>query len=213
MEDRWQWRGRGGARRGLLEDALRRRRLDAVGYHTTWILDRRSADRGRRGFAFRPRRVSNERRALTLRNEPVRLDSQAKHALLAGGRGDLFTRLPRPGYVERVWDFAAAKCVVEEAGGAITDLKAAIDVGLGTCLDASVEGIVASGAPALHREALDAVNAGLAAAKDRATVRRSMAWRGVVSRYGARAGGRSRDAAARARHPRRRAAASPTSTL
>ena len=93
----------------------------------------------------------------------MRLDSQAKHALLAGGRGDLFTRLPRPGYVERVWDFAAAKVVVEEAGGAITDLKGRpIDVGLGTYLDASVEGIVASGAPALHREALDAVNAGLA---------------------------------------------------
>ncbi len=103
-------------------------------------------------------------RTLNLRNEPVRLDSQAKHALLAGGRGDLFTRLPRPGYVERVWDFAAAKCVVEEAGGAITDLRGRpIDVGLGTYLDASVEGIVASGAPALHREALDAVNAGLAA--------------------------------------------------
>jgi len=103
-------------------------------------------------------------RTLNLRSDPVRLDSQAKHALLAGGRGDLFTRLPRPGYVERVWDFAAAKCVVEEAGGAITDLRGRpIDVGLGTYLDAGVEGIVASGAPALHREALDAVNAGLAA--------------------------------------------------
>ena len=101
---------------------------------------------------------------LNLKSEPVRLDSQAKHALLAGGRGDLFTRLPRAGYVERVWDFAAAKVVVEEAGGAITDLQGRpIDVGLGTYLDAGVEGIVASGAPALHREALDAVNAGLAA--------------------------------------------------
>ena len=102
-------------------------------------------------------------RTLNLKSEPVRLDSQAKHALLAGGRGDLFTRLPRPGYVERVWDFAAAKVVVEEAGGAITDLKGRpIDVGLGTYLDAGVEGIVASGAPALHAEALAAVNAGLA---------------------------------------------------
>ena len=137
----------------------------------------------------------------------MRLDSQAKHALLAGGRGDLFTRLPRPGYVERVWDFAAAKCVVEEAGGAITDLKGRpIDVGLGTYLDASVEGIVASGAPALHAEALDAVNAGLAAKlQDYVTVRR---WRGGGRCIccGARASGRSRDAAARAekRHPRRR---------
>ena len=99
---------------------------------------------------------------LKLQDGPIRLDSQAKHALLAGGHGDLFCRLPRPGYVERVWDFAAAKVVVEEAGGAITDLRGLpIDVGRGVYLDAGVAGIVASGAPALHAEALAAVNAGL----------------------------------------------------
>ena len=102
--------------------------------------------------------------ALGLVEEPLRLDSQAKAALLAGGSADLFCRLPRRGYVEKVWDFAAAKVVISEAGGAITDLRGRdIDVGRGDELDPAVDGIVASGSPALHAAALDAVNAGRAA--------------------------------------------------
>ena len=52
--------------------------------------------------------------------EPVRLDSQAKYAILASGAGDLIFRLisPKmPDYKEKIWDQAAGALVVEEAGG------------------------------------------------------------------------------------------------
>lgn len=57
--------------------------------------------------------------------EPVRLDSQAKYAMLAGGRGEVVLRLlspKRPDYREKIWDQAAGALIVEEAGGTITDL-------------------------------------------------------------------------------------------
>ena len=58
--------------------------------------------------------------------EPVRLDSQAKYAILASGAGDLIFRLisPKmPDYKEKIWDQAAGALVVQEAGGGkITDL-------------------------------------------------------------------------------------------
>ena len=56
---------------------------------------------------------------------PVGLDSQAKYALLAAGRGDMLVRLlssRQPDYREKIWDQAAGAIVVEEAGGRITDL-------------------------------------------------------------------------------------------
>ncbi len=62
---------------------------------------------------------------LEVRAEPVGLDSQAKYALLAAGRGDLLVRLlssRQPDYREKVWDQAAGALVVEEAGGRISDL-------------------------------------------------------------------------------------------
>lgn len=57
--------------------------------------------------------------------DPVLMDSQAKYALLAAGRGDLLFRLlspERPDYKEKIWDQAAGALIVEEAGGRITDL-------------------------------------------------------------------------------------------
>ncbi|MCH7663284.1 MAG: 3'(2'),5'-bisphosphate nucleotidase [Chloroflexi bacterium] len=57
--------------------------------------------------------------------EPVRLDSQAKYAILAAGHGDLLFRLisPKsPHYKEKIWDQAAGSLVVQEAGGTVTDL-------------------------------------------------------------------------------------------
>jgi 3'(2'), 5'-bisphosphate nucleotidase len=57
--------------------------------------------------------------------EPVLMDSQAKYALLAAGRGDLLFRLlspDRPDYKERIWDQAAGALIVEESGGKMTDL-------------------------------------------------------------------------------------------
>jgi 3'(2'), 5'-bisphosphate nucleotidase len=57
--------------------------------------------------------------------EPVRMDSQAKYAVLAAGRGELYLRLlsaSRPDYREKIWDQAAGSIVIEEAGGKVTDL-------------------------------------------------------------------------------------------
>lgn len=65
------------------------------------------------------------RTTMGLKAAPVRLDSQAKYALLAGGHGDLLLRLISPGkpdYKELIWDQAAGSIVVEEAGGRVTDL-------------------------------------------------------------------------------------------
>jgi 3'(2'), 5'-bisphosphate nucleotidase len=58
--------------------------------------------------------------------EPVRMDSQAKYAVLAAGGAELLLRFlspKRPDYKERIWDQAAGSIVLEEAGGAITDLN------------------------------------------------------------------------------------------
>lgn len=60
---------------------------------------------------------------LGITKEPVRLDSQAKYAIVARGEADVYLRLPtRPGYVERIWDHAGGLLVVEEAGGMVTDI-------------------------------------------------------------------------------------------
>ena len=56
---------------------------------------------------------------------PVRLDSQAKYAVLAGGKAEILLRLlspQQPNYRERIWDQAAGSIILEEAGGRITDL-------------------------------------------------------------------------------------------
>jgi 3'(2'), 5'-bisphosphate nucleotidase len=64
--------------------------------------------------------------ALGVQAEPLRMDSQAKYALLAAGKGDILLRLlsaERPDYKEKIWDQAAGSLVLEEAGGSITDLE------------------------------------------------------------------------------------------
>ncbi|MBS1248918.1 MAG: Fructose-1,6-bisphosphatase/inositol-1-monophosphatase [Chloroflexi bacterium] len=56
---------------------------------------------------------------------PVRMDSQAKYAVLASGQGEIYLRLLSPGredYREKVWDQAAGSLIVEAAGGRVTDL-------------------------------------------------------------------------------------------
>jgi len=64
-------------------------------------------------------------RALELESEPVRIDSQAKYAMLAAGQAEFLLRLLSPsqlGYKEKIWDQAAGSILLEEAGGRITDL-------------------------------------------------------------------------------------------
>jgi 3'(2'), 5'-bisphosphate nucleotidase len=62
---------------------------------------------------------------LGVQKPPVRLDSQAKYAVLAAGNGDILFRLLSPKmplYTECIWDQAAGSLIVEEAGGKVTDL-------------------------------------------------------------------------------------------
>jgi 3'(2'), 5'-bisphosphate nucleotidase len=56
---------------------------------------------------------------------PIRMDSQAKYAVLAAGGGEVMIRLlspDRPDYREKIWDQAAGSIILEEAGGRLTDL-------------------------------------------------------------------------------------------
>ena len=58
--------------------------------------------------------------------EPYRIDSQCKYAAVARGDASIYLRLPtRADYVEKIWDHAAGKFVVEQAGGVVTDVTGA----------------------------------------------------------------------------------------
>ncbi len=98
---------------------------------------------------------------LNVQAEPLGLDSQAKYALLAAGRGDLLVRLissKAPDYKEKIWDQGAGSIVVEEAGGRITDLHGQpLDFTQGRTL-ARNRGVLASNGQ-LHTAALEALAA------------------------------------------------------
>jgi HAL2 family 3'(2'),5'-bisphosphate nucleotidase len=54
---------------------------------------------------------------------PLRMDSQAKYAVVARGQADIYLRLPtRSEYREKIWDHAAGALIVSEAGGIVTDI-------------------------------------------------------------------------------------------
>jgi len=58
--------------------------------------------------------------------EPYRIDSQCKYAAVARGDASIYLRLPtRADYREKIWDHAAGKFVVEQAGGRVTDVTGA----------------------------------------------------------------------------------------
>jgi len=96
---------------------------------------------------------------LGVQADPVRMDSQAKYAVLAAGEGELYLRLLsaiRPDYREKIWDQAAGAIVIEEAGGKVTDLDGKpLDFTQGRTL-AKNRGICASNG-LLHQAALDAL--------------------------------------------------------
>jgi len=98
-------------------------------------------------------------RLVGIRNEPVKMDSQAKYALLAAGCADLLFRLispKRPDYREKIWDQAAGVLIVREAGGRVTDLDGReLDFTTGQRLERN-RGIIASNSR-LHEAALEAV--------------------------------------------------------
>lgn len=61
--------------------------------------------------------------ALHVAAPAVRLDSQAKYALLAQGEAEVYLRMPTSAdYRENLWDHAAGAIVVEEAGGRVSDV-------------------------------------------------------------------------------------------
>jgi 3'(2'), 5'-bisphosphate nucleotidase len=98
---------------------------------------------------------------LNAQAEPVRMDSQAKYALLAAGEGELMLRLlssAKPNYREKIWDQAAGSLVLEEAGGRISDLSGkSLDFTTGRSL-LNNRGVLASNGY-LHPIALQALQA------------------------------------------------------
>ncbi len=61
--------------------------------------------------------------ALGIQRPPLRMDSQAKYAIVARGDAEIYMRLPaKYGYKEKIWDHAGGVLVVEEAGGIVSDV-------------------------------------------------------------------------------------------
>lgn len=86
----------------------------------------------------------------------LRLDSQAKYALVAAGAAVAYCRLPRleGGHVEKAWDHAAGEILVREAGGRVSDgAGRALDFSCGARLAVRSEGGDKGGAERAEPEA------------------------------------------------------------
>jgi 3'(2'), 5'-bisphosphate nucleotidase len=95
---------------------------------------------------------------LGIAHPPLRLDSQAKYAVVARGEAGIYARLPHGDYRENVWDHAAGSIIVREAGGVVTDIRGRpLDFTAGRRLEHNV-GIVAA-SPAFHGAAIAALAA------------------------------------------------------
>ena len=90
--------------------------------------------------------------------EPVRLDSQAKYAVVARGEAEIYLRLPaKLGYKEKIWDHAGGVLIVEEAGGSVCDVTGKpLEFNHGHELLAN-SGVVAANRP-LHPRVLEALH-------------------------------------------------------
>ena len=84
---------------------------------------------------------------LGIDTEPFRIDSQCKYGAVARGDASIYLRLPtRADYVEKIWDHAAGKFVVECAGGVVADVRGdALDFGHGDRLRTNAGVIATSG--------------------------------------------------------------------
>ena len=96
---------------------------------------------------------------LGIAKEPVRLDSQAKYAVVARGEAEVYLRLPtRTNYREKIWDHAGGVLVVEEAGGRVTDVAGRpLEFQHGHQLEANRGVVVSNGR--FHDEVIDAISA------------------------------------------------------
>lgn len=90
---------------------------------------------------------------------PLRMDSQAKYAVVARGEADIYLRLPtRADYREKIWDHAAGALIVAEAGGVVTDITGRpLEFHHGRELTANRGVIVTNGA--LHSQVIATVRA------------------------------------------------------
>jgi 3'(2'), 5'-bisphosphate nucleotidase len=88
---------------------------------------------------------------------PLRMDSQAKYAVVARGEADIYLRLPtRADYREKIWDHAAGELIVSEAGGIVTDVRGnPLDFRQGRELTRNRGVIVTNGR--LHERVIEAV--------------------------------------------------------
>ena len=88
---------------------------------------------------------------------PLRMDSQCKYGAVARGDASIYLRMPtRADYREKIWDHAAGKLVVEEAGGRVSDVDGRpLDFRHGRTL-AKNSGIVAT-AGGVHERVLQAI--------------------------------------------------------
>ena len=96
---------------------------------------------------------------LGITNEAVRLDSQAKYAVVARGEADIYMRLPtRADYRENIWDHAAGMAIIQAAGGKVTDITGTqLDFSYGKRLEQN-KGIIATNGK-LHDQVIEAVSA------------------------------------------------------
>jgi 3'(2'), 5'-bisphosphate nucleotidase len=103
---------------------------------------------------------------LGIKNAPVRMDSQAKYAMVASGEADVYLRLPtKTGYCEKIWDHAGGVLIVEEAGGKVTDLNGKpLDFSHGRELRQN-RGVIVTNGP-LHQAILTAAQSVLAEKTD-----------------------------------------------
>jgi 3'(2'), 5'-bisphosphate nucleotidase len=94
---------------------------------------------------------------LGIRAEPYRIDSQCKYGAVARGDASIYLRLPtRADYREKIWDHAAGKFVVEQAGGRVTDVDGVpLDFSHGRRLEQN-RGVVATDGK-FHDEVVTAV--------------------------------------------------------
>lgn len=95
--------------------------------------------------------------------ELLRLDSQAKYAVVARGQADAYLRIPTPKkavagkpYVERIWDHAAGAVVAQESGCTVSDIHGKpLDFSKGEGLESN-QGIVVA-TPRAHGQIIAAI--------------------------------------------------------
>ena len=102
--------------------------------------------------------VVNVSERLGVTRASLRVDSQAKYAVVARGDADVYLRLPTGGgYIENIWDHAAGALIVQEAGGTVTDMRGKpLEFHHGYQLEAN-QGIVATNGR-LHDDVIEAIS-------------------------------------------------------